>query len=474
VLAIALTVGFYALALVVILLLALLVISDVTSGQFHRATFYAAAGALALGWSVVPRPNRFHPPGPRIDLAANPQLSAHLHDVAQRVGEPMPADVYLSMDMNAGVAQRGGLFSSSQTRYMVLGLPLMQVLSISEVRAVLAHEFGHFRGGDTNLGPLIYRARGAIARSVRTTGSVSVILWLPFRGYAALFFRITQAVSRAQEYAADALAASTVGALPLSTALRKLAGYSIALPGYMRNEVLPAVSAGFAPPLAAGFRHYVTRPQIATATYKFAEDQLARRSSNPYDSHPPTSDRLAALARMPAGPDPTTEPAAIALLSQLPDLERATVTALRRPGAPAPQPLAWEQAGAAVILPAWRAEVAKHSAVLAGADLANLPQWALQADKLGAAMRRQTRSGATQEQNTAAGIRLLAMAVGVALTAQGWLCESLPGEPVSLHRGGRQLEPFEMLRQLRSGELTADSWVDLFRYVGLANAWLAI
>jgi heat shock protein HtpX len=49
---------------------------------------------------------------------------------------------------------------------MGLGLSLLQTLSVSQFRAVLAHEFGHFHAGDTKLGPWIYRTRAAIGRTL--------------------------------------------------------------------------------------------------------------------------------------------------------------------------------------------------------------------------------------------------------------------------------------------------------------------
>lgn len=46
-------------------------------------------------------------------------------------------------------------------RVMGLGLPLLNALTVSELRAVLAHEFGHFVGGDTSLGKWIHKTRSA-------------------------------------------------------------------------------------------------------------------------------------------------------------------------------------------------------------------------------------------------------------------------------------------------------------------------
>jgi Zn-dependent protease with chaperone function len=82
---------------------------------------------------------------------------------------------------------------------MGLGLPLLRVLTISQLRAVLAHEFGHYYGGDTKLGPWIYKTRSAIGRtldSLRGHEGWSSLLQLPFLWYGKMFLRITHAVSR--------------------------------------------------------------------------------------------------------------------------------------------------------------------------------------------------------------------------------------------------------------------------------------
>jgi Zn-dependent protease with chaperone function len=87
----------------------------------------------------------------------------------------MPAEVYLVPDVNAWVMQRGGLMDFGSRRVMGLGLPLMRILTCSQLRAMLAHEFGHYHGGDTKIGPWIYKTRGAIVRTVNSLGSGS---WL--------------------------------------------------------------------------------------------------------------------------------------------------------------------------------------------------------------------------------------------------------------------------------------------------------
>src|SRR5262249_56977700 len=98
-------------------------------------------------WSRVPRSDSFKPIGLRLDEAVHPALFAELQTIAGALGEPLPSEVYLVGDPNAWVADRGGRLGFGTRRIMGIGLPLLGALNVSEFRAVLAHEFGHYYGG---------------------------------------------------------------------------------------------------------------------------------------------------------------------------------------------------------------------------------------------------------------------------------------------------------------------------------------
>lgn len=91
----------------------------------------------------------------------------------------MPGEVYLVGDMNAWVAERGGLMGFGGRRVMGIGLPLLQLLSVSQFAGVLAHEFGHYYGGDTKLGPWIYKTRAAIGRTLAGLGDSMLAVAFP-------------------------------------------------------------------------------------------------------------------------------------------------------------------------------------------------------------------------------------------------------------------------------------------------------
>ncbi len=225
----------------------------------------------------------------------------------------MPHEVYLVPEVNAGVRQRGGFVGSRGRRVMLLGLPLLQVLTISEMRAVLAHEFGHYHGGDTRLAPWIYKTREAIIRTVRQLSGNSSILHLPFVWYGQMFLRVTQAISRRQEFAADALAARTVGARPLGSGLRAIFGAS----------------------LAYGFAQFLSQPKVADAVNRATQEAMSTPKTDPYDSHPSLPDRIKALEGLPPGPEPPSDPPALSLLENASGAEAPLAASLLKPGAPA-------------------------------------------------------------------------------------------------------------------------------------------
>ena len=147
VLAVVLMVSFYALALGIAG--ALLWIPYEAYANDVRLPVKLALVCLALAgtivWAVLPRIDRFVPPGPPLSAVDSPQLFEVLNGVASSTEQSMPAHVYLVNDVNAFVTQRGGVMGFGSRRVMGIGLPLMQSVSVAEFEAIIAHEFGHCR-----------------------------------------------------------------------------------------------------------------------------------------------------------------------------------------------------------------------------------------------------------------------------------------------------------------------------------------
>jgi Zn-dependent protease with chaperone function len=218
--ALALTVGFYALALFMVGFLVWLPYASVVYLRLNALTgklaIFCVIAAFIILKSVVPRPDRFTPPGPELAPDRHPRLFAEIQRTAESAGQPMPAEVYLVPDVNAWVSQRGGVMGIGGRRIMGIGLALLQMLKVSELHAV----------------------------------------------------------SRHQELQADALAARIAGPSALARGLVATHRGALAFGAYWVGEVSPVLDAGFLPPLVPGFVRFCEAPPVVADLARATEQEL--------------------------------------------------------------------------------------------------------------------------------------------------------------------------------------------------------
>ncbi len=422
-----------------------------------------ATGGIIL-WSIIPRPDKFEPPGPRLDPRLQPELFAFLEEIASAVGQAMPVDVYLVPDVNAFVTQRGGIMGMGSKRVMGLGLPLMQVLSVNELRGVIAHEFGHFAGGDTKLGPWIYKTRSALVRTiVNLQGGITG--WF-FLQYFKLFLWITQAISRAQEYAADQHAAELVGSKAFESGLRMTRGAAVAFNSYMDSEYLPVLSAGFRPPLAEGFASFLGSEEIAKKLDELVEEAARTERSDPYDSHPALRDRLAAIKSLPPGQEKEEDPHAISLLGDSLDaLEKELLGMVLGVRARKLEAISWQETTDKVTVPRWKEMLAEHGKALAGVTPAALADDPKRLSKIGGSFAK----GAPPSEFKRAGAALVGTAIAYALIQRGYAAKDEVGKSTALEKDGVSVPIFEKLGKLAEGELAPEKWKKLCDQLEVAD-----
>ena len=469
-----LTIGFYGLAIVIAL--ALLSVPYFEWQWAHRVTgrlaIICVAGAGIILWSIVPRPDRFVAPGPRLEAARNPRLFAEAAAVATSVGEPMPKEVYLVPEVNAGVLARGGFLGQGSQRVMIIGLPLLDALTVWQFRAVLAHEFGHYHGGDVKLGPWIYRTRETIGRTIRNL-SRRGLLQMPFLVYGRLFLRTTQAISRQQEFAADALAARTVGSAPLINGLRRIHAAALAFSTYWREEFVPVVNAGFRVPFVSGFRQFTTNERVAGLLDTAVKEEESNPRLDPYDSHPPLGARIAAVELLPAGPPGGDESPALSLLGDPVDAERSLLDYMLKPGALL-RDVAWENVGAEVIVPQMRKRTEPLLHLLGDATVAQLPDLAKTAPDLGRRIATaQDRKLPDGVDPATWGVGLLGDSLTLALASNGWTIESPLGSSISARRGTSVIQPYEAVQALSSAKADPHGWMQQVEALGIGPIRLA-
>lgn len=427
-------------------------------------------GGGAILFSILPRWDSFEAPGPRLDPTQHPRLFAMLTTVAKATGQTMPSDVYLIPDVNAFVTSRGGFMGFLSRRVMGLGAPLLQVLTVSEFKAVIAHEFGHYVGGDVGLGPWIYKTRGAIVRTVQNLGEGS-LLQLPFVLYANIFFKITFSISRHQEYNADRLAANTIGAKPLVEGLRKIHGAGMAFQSYWSQEVAPVLDSHFKPPLMEGFQKFLKAESVSSFVAQEVAEHEKSGKSEAYDSHPSLKERIEAVRGLPDYKVEAQDWPAFELLNQPDNAERELVAFLaHEANAEAWPGVAWDEVGMKVLLPGFREQVKKHFNVFNKLTLRSVPEVSSRLAQFGRNFMEPGMENGSPELFKTLGIQSLSAATVVALSRQGWEVVSLPGDKVRLRKNGMEMLPFDEIKKLAEGEAKKEDWEAQMQTLGIEEA----
>ncbi|MGW5465332.1 M48 family metalloprotease [Streptomyces sp. NPDC003996] len=252
-----------------------------------------------------------------------PELWEQVRAAAEVTGERPPDELYLVAEVNAGVAEHNRLLGLLPgRRRMLLGLPLLAGLTVPQLRAVLAHEFGHYANLDTRLGGVTMRGRKAVLHTVEVfqEGSTRLhhVLGALYVGYARMFLRTSQSVARHQELAADQMAARYAGRDATVAALRVLPVLAAAHTHYLETYAAMGGPLGALPPVGevhGGFRRLLA----ARTGDRLAALSAGRRPPRPhqYDSHPPAAERIALIEKLPAedrADGPVDEAAALTLL----------------------------------------------------------------------------------------------------------------------------------------------------------------
>lgn len=208
------------------------------NGGFHQAVLiFRLLEALALLaipiWLLVRSiisalTERFPiPQGIEVKRQDVPKLFDALDDMRKQMQGPAFHHVLINDELNAAVIQRPLIgFLGPSTNYLVLGLPLMEILTPKEALAVVAHEYGHLAGAHGRFASYIYRLRKTWATmhavSQRWKGYAADWMRRVVDWYVPYFNAYTFVLARANEYEADAASSMLVGKQAAANALLRV------------------------------------------------------------------------------------------------------------------------------------------------------------------------------------------------------------------------------------------------------------
>ncbi len=277
-------------------------------------------------------------PGRPLPRSEAPALWRLTEEVARRLGTAPIGALYVSPGPEIAVLERGGSLARMRgkgTRSLVLGLGSMAGMSQGQLKAILAHEYGHFVHGDTAGGDLALRVHSSLQHMALGLAAAGQARWYnPAWVYVylfhRLFLRLTLGASRLQEILADRMAAAAYGADAFASGLRHIVRQGIAFPTAATEEIRAAASEG------RNLRNLYALPapaaESADLETRFAE--AMNRPTSPYDSHPAPVTRLELLTGIRGDPPrPPDDDLAAELIPALDRIqEEMTVLIQKRTG----------------------------------------------------------------------------------------------------------------------------------------------
>lgn len=236
-------------------------LSELFRGQTHNPLGNIAGGGLCalLGAFLLLALFLIRSGGKDKDMEVTaqqePQLFAFLNALADRAGAARPHRVFLSLRVNAAVFYDITFFNLlfPSKKNLEIGLALVNNLNLSEMTAVLAHEFGHFAQRSMAVGRWVYMAQQVAGQIVSARSWLDKILaglsradlrvaWIGWimrlivwslRSLLDTLFNLVilaqRALGREMEFQADLVSVSLTGSDALVNALHRLSAADGAL-----------------------------------------------------------------------------------------------------------------------------------------------------------------------------------------------------------------------------------------------------
>ncbi len=177
-----------------------------------------------------------------------PKLFSFIREIVNEVQTDFPKSVYLSSDVNACVFYNSNFWSMifPIRKNLQIGLGLVNTTSEQELKAILAHEFGHFSQRSMKVGSYVYNVNQVIFNMLYENEGFDKMIqsWANISGYFSFFVSLAvkiiqgiqwvlrkmyefvnisyMALSREMEFHADQIAANVAGYLPLKESLLRM------------------------------------------------------------------------------------------------------------------------------------------------------------------------------------------------------------------------------------------------------------
>lgn len=242
-----------------------------------------------------------------LDRASYPALWDHVDKIAKKISANAPDNIIAGLEPTFyATACKVSLIGRNESltgETLYLSLPLMRLFKVDELDAVIGHELGHFKAEDTNystkFSPVYANLASALNNLSETSSGASALAKIPAimvlsAMYEAFEINIS-AISRAREFEADKVGCLASNKEGLVYALAKVSTYSAFWNQTIIENINRLNKGKVTSNLSSVFRDSSTYNLGNTELSQIISEVLPSVIQHPTDSHPPLSERFAAI-----------------------------------------------------------------------------------------------------------------------------------------------------------------------------------
>lgn len=319
--------------------------------KVHWLTLVLGLGLIGMGLIVVVFLVKFIFKRHKIDRshlieikeADAPLLYQSINEIVRQVETDFPKKIYISHEVNASVFYDSTFLSMifPIRKNLQIGMALVNSVSKNELKAILAHEFGHFSQRTMKVGSYVYTVNQIIYNMLYDNESYGrLINWFAgisnyFSFFVSLGIKIIEGIqwilrklynvvnlqhlklSREMEFHADAIAVNIMGTKPFTTSMMRLDLANNSYDNTIRYYE-GKIDQNIKPVNIYPQHRFVMNTQAEDANMQFVDglpnvttDDLYRYNKsklvikNQWASHPSTEDRINAVmaGQYPLGED---------------------------------------------------------------------------------------------------------------------------------------------------------------------------
>lgn len=246
--------------------------------------------------------------GKELNASEHPNLFSLIKEISEKLGARNPDNVVVGLEPNFYVTSADvnldGTGRTLKGETLYLSLPLARILTLEEIKAIIGHELGHFRGADTYYSLRFAPIYAGLSHAVSTMGGskdeqgghIAELPALFVLSYILdVFHTNISSISREREFAADKAASEVASPEAISSSLLKIGLYEGAWHN-LQIKIIARMREGRITRNLSQIFASIVKYDVNEESIPKIIDSIAKQTiMHPTDSHPPTATRIAEL-----------------------------------------------------------------------------------------------------------------------------------------------------------------------------------